>query len=42
VDGLVTGLEAALELGVDDLAVRLDSELVVSRSAAPIASSMRA
>jgi ribonuclease HI len=27
--GLVTGLEAAIELGVDDLAVRLDSELVV-------------
>ena len=27
--GLITGLEAALELGVDDLAVRLDSELVV-------------
>jgi ribonuclease HI len=27
--GLVTGLEAALELGIDDLAVRLDSELVV-------------
>jgi len=29
--GLVTGLEAALELGVDDLAVRLDSELVVKQ-----------
>ena len=27
--GLVTGLEAAIELGIDDLAVRLDSELVV-------------
>ena len=27
--GLLTGLEAALELGIDDLAVRLDSELVV-------------
>src|ERR1700747_3221585 len=27
--GLITGLEAALELGVDELAVRLDSELVV-------------
>ena len=27
--GLITGLETALELGVDDLAVRLDSELVV-------------
>lgn len=26
---LVTGLEAAVELGIDDLAVRLDSELVV-------------
>jgi len=30
-------LEAALELGIDDLAVRLDSELVVSRSAVRIA-----
>jgi ribonuclease HI len=29
--GLLTGLEAALELGVDDLAVRLDSELVVKQ-----------
>jgi ribonuclease HI len=29
--GLVTGLEAALEMGVDDLAVRLDSELVVKQ-----------
>jgi ribonuclease HI len=29
--GLVTGLEAALELGVDDLSVRLDSELVVKQ-----------
>jgi ribonuclease HI len=29
--GLVTGLEAALDLGVDDLAVRLDSELVVKQ-----------
>jgi ribonuclease HI len=29
--GLVTGLEAALELGVDDIAVRLDSELVVKQ-----------
>jgi len=29
--GLVTGLEAALELGIDDLAVRLDSELVVKQ-----------
>jgi ribonuclease HI len=29
--GLVTGLEAALELGVDDLAIRLDSELVVKQ-----------
>jgi ribonuclease HI len=29
--GLVTGLQAALELGVDDLAVRLDSELVVKQ-----------
>ena len=29
--GLVTGLEAALELGVDDLTVRLDSELVVKQ-----------
>ena len=29
--GLVTGLEAALELGVDDLVVRLDSELVVKQ-----------
>jgi ribonuclease HI len=28
---LVTGLEAALELGIDDLAVRLDSELVVKQ-----------
>ena len=27
--GLIAGLEAALELGVDDIAVRLDSELVV-------------
>jgi ribonuclease HI len=29
--GLLTGLEAAIELGVDDLAVRLDSELVVKQ-----------
>jgi ribonuclease HI len=29
--GLVTGLEAALELGIDDLSVRLDSELVVKQ-----------
>ena len=29
--GLVTGLEAALALGVSDLAVRLDSELVVKQ-----------
>ena len=29
--GLLTGLEAALELGIDDLAVRLDSELVVKQ-----------
>jgi ribonuclease HI len=29
--GLLTGLEAALDLGVDDLAVRLDSELVVKQ-----------
>jgi ribonuclease HI len=29
--GLVTGLEAAIELGIDDLAVRLDSELVVKQ-----------
>lgn len=29
--GLVTGLEAALDLGVDDLSVRLDSELVVKQ-----------
>jgi ribonuclease HI len=29
--GLLTGLQAALELGVDDLAVRLDSELVVKQ-----------
>ena len=29
--GLLTGLEAALELGVDDLSVRLDSELVVKQ-----------
>jgi ribonuclease HI len=29
--GLVTGLEAALEMGIDDLAVRLDSELVVKQ-----------
>ena len=29
--GLLTGLEAALELGVDDLTVRLDSELVVKQ-----------
>jgi ribonuclease HI len=27
--GLLAGLEAALELGVDELAIRLDSELVV-------------
>jgi ribonuclease HI len=29
--GLLTGLEAALDLGVDDLSVRLDSELVVKQ-----------
>ena len=29
--GLLTGLEAALELGIDDLVVRLDSELVVKQ-----------
>ncbi len=29
--GLLTGLEAAIELGVDDIAVRLDSELVVKQ-----------
>jgi ribonuclease HI len=29
--GLITGLEAALDLGIDDLAVRLDSELVVKQ-----------
>jgi ribonuclease HI len=29
--GLLTGLEAALELGIDDLSVRLDSELVVKQ-----------
>jgi len=29
--GFLTGLEAALDLGVDDLAVRLDSELVVKQ-----------
>ncbi len=29
--GLLTGLEAALELGVTDIAVRLDSELVVKQ-----------
>ena len=29
--GLLTGLEAALELGVDHLSVRLDSELVVKQ-----------
>ena len=29
--GLLTGLEAALEMGVDELAVRLDSELVVKQ-----------
>ncbi len=29
--GLLTGLEAALDLGVDDIAVRLDSELVVKQ-----------
>jgi len=29
--GLLTGLEAALDLGIDDLAVRLDSELVVKQ-----------
>jgi ribonuclease HI len=29
--GLLTGLEAAIELGVKDLAVRLDSELVVKQ-----------
>jgi ribonuclease HI len=29
--GLLTGLEAAIELGVDDLSVRLDSELVVKQ-----------
>jgi ribonuclease HI len=29
--GLLTGLEAAIELGVKDLAIRLDSELVVKQ-----------
>jgi ribonuclease HI len=29
--GLLTGLEAAIELGVRDLAIRLDSELVVKQ-----------
>lgn len=29
--GVVTGLEAALSLGIRDLAVRLDSELVVKQ-----------
>jgi ribonuclease HI len=29
--GLLMGLEAALELGIDDLSVRLDSELVVKQ-----------
>lgn len=29
--GLIAGLEAALELGVDEIAVRLDSELVVKQ-----------
>jgi ribonuclease HI len=29
--GLLTGLEAALKLGIDDIAVRLDSELVVKQ-----------
>lgn len=29
--GLITGLEAALELGVEEIAVRLDSELVVKQ-----------
>jgi ribonuclease HI len=29
--GLLTGLEAALDLGVDNIAVRLDSELVVKQ-----------
>jgi ribonuclease HI len=29
--GLITGLEAAIELGVKDIAVRLDSELVVKQ-----------
>jgi ribonuclease HI len=29
--GLLTGLEVALDLGIDDLAVRLDSELVVKQ-----------
>ncbi len=30
-NGLLEGLKAALELGVDDLAVRMDSELVVKQ-----------
>jgi ribonuclease HI len=29
--GLLTGLEAAIELGVDDLTIRMDSELVVKQ-----------
>ncbi|MGA2392243.1 MAG: ribonuclease HI family protein [Candidatus Lustribacter sp.] len=29
--GLLTGLEAALDMGIDELAVRLDSELVVKQ-----------
>ena len=31
--GLLTGLEAAIEMGIDDLSVRLDSELVVKQIA---------
>lgn len=31
--GLITGLEAALELGIDELSVKLDSELVVKQVA---------
>ncbi len=29
--GLLTGLEAALDMGIDEIAVRLDSELVVKQ-----------
>ena len=40
--GLLTGLEAAAELGVVDLAVRLDSELVVKQISGAIASRTKA